>query len=118
MIENSAGQRDVKFGQIRISGNLANCLGKKNIIMPNGIQITALAPVESGISCILHAATGTGKTLCFSLPVMSKLQKLKREELKPMQTLVVVPSKELSYQVSILYVISLWVYRIDSFTFI
>jgi len=89
-----------KFGDIHLSDHLASSLARKGINKPSGIQITSLAHIDSGASCILHAATGTGKTLCFSLPIMSRLyQQQKEKRKKLLQALVIVPTKELSIQV-------------------
>lgn len=88
-----------QFGPLHISEHLTSSLAKKGITKPSGIQTTSLVHIESGQSCILHAATGTGKTLCFSLPIMSRLYKQQTAEKRLLQTLVIVPSKELSIQV-------------------
>ena len=94
-----ATDRFVRFGAIKISNKISNRLKNKGILQPSGIQITSLNPVQAGTSCILHAATGTGKTLCFSLPIMSK-QLAAVDHRRPLQTLVIVPSKDLCAQVT------------------
>ncbi len=41
---------------------------------PNDVQRIALEPIRAGGSVLLHAGTGTGKTLAYLLPVLARLK--------------------------------------------
>ena len=66
---------------------------------PTPIQKAAIPPLAEGRDLLGQAATGTGKTAAFALPL---LQRLGREVAPPMKplALVLVPTRELAMQVS------------------
>ncbi|MBK9132809.1 MAG: DEAD/DEAH box helicase [Betaproteobacteria bacterium] len=66
---------------------------------PTPIQKAAAAPLLEGRDLLGQAATGTGKTAAFALPL---LQRVGRQPAKPNQplVLVLVPTRELAVQVS------------------
>ena len=66
---------------------------------PTPIQKAAIPPLAEGRDLLGQAATGTGKTAAFALPL---LQRLGRETAPPMKplALVLVPTRELAMQVS------------------
>jgi ATP-dependent RNA helicase DeaD len=66
---------------------------------PTPIQKAAIPPVLEGKDLLGQAATGTGKTAAFALPILQKIGKMKPEALKPL-ALVLVPTRELAVQVS------------------
>lgn len=68
-------------------------LGFKN---PTPIQQQAIPVVMSGKDLIGCAQTGTGKTAAFLLPVMDKILK---GETKGINTLIIVPTRELAVQI-------------------
>ena len=65
---------------------------------PTPIQKAAIPPVLEGKDLLGQAATGTGKTAAFALPILQKIGKMKPEALKPL-ALVLVPTRELAVQV-------------------
>lgn len=54
----------------------------------------------AGSSVLLHAGTGTGKTLTYLLPAIRRIYKNGQPSKDPFQVLVLVPTKELALQVS------------------
>lgn len=72
---------------------------------PTQIQKAALPLICSGQSCILHAATGTGKTLAYLLPALKMLyttaatSSAALSNALPLQVLIIVPTRELAAQV-------------------
>jgi len=66
---------------------------------PTPIQAAAMPPLLAGRDLLGQAATGTGKTAAFALPM---LERLGREPATPMRPvgLVLVPTRELAVQVS------------------
>lgn len=49
------------FGGVKFTSPICKCLQQLNIFEPSPIQKAALAPLMSGLSCVLHAETGSGK---------------------------------------------------------
>ncbi|KAF7837246.1 DEAD-box ATP-dependent RNA helicase 58, chloroplastic isoform X1 [Senna tora] len=65
-------------------------------VMPTDVQRQALPSLLSGRDCILHAQTGSGKTLTYLLLIYSVINTTK----SAVQALVVVPTRELGMQVA------------------
>jgi len=61
----------------------------------NSMQLAALEAIKTETDILLLSPTGSGKTLGFLLPVLTKLEK----EKTGVQALVVVPSRELALQI-------------------
>lgn len=70
-------------------------LHKLNIQALNPMQEEALTTIDSTANTIILSATGTGKTLAFVLPLL----KLLSQEIKEVQALILVPSRELAIQI-------------------
>ena len=69
---------------------------KLGYVSPTPVQEAALPAVFQGQDVILQAQTGSGKTLVYSIPVLSKID-AKRAAI---QAVIVVPSRELGLQVA------------------
>jgi len=74
---------------------IASALKKLNIQQLNELQESALKASKSGSDVLLIAPTGSGKTLAFLLPLIEKL----KPEIKGVQALILVPSRELALQI-------------------
>ncbi|TKC06904.1 DEAD/DEAH box helicase [Pedobacter frigoris] len=70
-------------------------LEKLKIASLNDMQTAALASAKKGNDLVLLAPTGSGKTLAFLIPVLTKL----KSDLKGVQALILVPSRELALQI-------------------
>ncbi|MSR19322.1 MAG: DEAD/DEAH box helicase [Phycisphaerales bacterium] len=66
---------------------------------PTPIQSAAIPPLLEGRDLLGQAATGTGKTAAFALPILQRIGRSKPQSLKP-PALVLVPTRELAVQVS------------------
>ncbi len=66
---------------------------------PTPIQTAAIVPLLEGRDLLGQAATGTGKTAAFALPLLQRIGKTKPVPNKPF-ALVLVPTRELAVQVS------------------
>jgi superfamily II DNA/RNA helicase len=73
----------------------AQALDHLNIFQLNAMQEAAIAAMQQRQDIILLSPTGSGKTLAFLLPLLSRLQ----ADLKQVQALVLVPSRELALQI-------------------
>ena len=61
----------------------------------NDMQVASLEANKTGQDIVLLSATGSGKTLAFLLPLLKKLDK----DLKKIQALIIVPTRELAIQI-------------------
>src|SRR3954447_25292363 len=77
---------------------LLNALSALGYEEPTPIQQEAIPPLVEGRDLLGQAATGTGKTAAFALPVLERLTSHRRER-SPVG-LVLVPTRELAIQVS------------------
>jgi ATP-independent RNA helicase DbpA len=75
--------------------NVGSVLEKLKISALNEMQQSALNAAGKGTDLVLLAPTGSGKTLGFLLPVLRSL----RKEVKGVQALILVPSRELALQI-------------------
>ncbi len=73
----------------------AQILERLNITALNEMQLNTESAIASGKDVMVLSATGSGKTLAFFLPLVAHLQK----DLKKVQVMVIVPSRELALQI-------------------
>jgi ATP-dependent RNA helicase DeaD len=97
------GDRDTSehgptFDELGLRPELLQALGALGYEEPTPIQQEAIPPLVEGRDLLGQAATGTGKTAAFALPVLQRLAAHRRE--KPPVALVLVPTRELAVQVS------------------
>src|SRR6516164_1318592 len=97
MIEDAGGGTS-GFADLALAPELRHALSGLGYEEPTPIQRAAIPPLLEGRDLVGQAATGTGKTAAFALPV---LQRLLREggQAEPL-ALVLVPTRELAVQVS------------------
>jgi len=74
---------------------IENVLTRLNIAVLNDMQKASLKAINAGNDVVLIAPTGSGKTLAFLLPLVSAL----KLDVKGVQALIVVPSRELALQI-------------------
>ena len=80
-----------------LSPALLQRLTAAEFITPTPVQDKAIPPALEGRDVLATAQTGTGKTLAFIIPAIEMLQKT--EARSGIQTLVLVPTRELAMQV-------------------
>jgi len=74
---------------------IENALKRLNITALNEMQETAVKHGKLGQDILLIAPTGSGKTLAFLLPLLTSL----KADVKGVQALILVPSRELALQI-------------------
>jgi ATP-dependent RNA helicase DeaD len=86
------------FEALGLTAVLCEHLASLGYEEPTPIQRAAIPPLLEGRDLLGQAATGTGKTAAFGLPLLQRLQK---RELVPYAgaTLILVPTRELAMQV-------------------
>ncbi|EKQ58271.1 MULTISPECIES: DEAD/DEAH box helicase [unclassified Clostridium] len=86
----------MNFKQLGISDDLSSILEKSGITSPTPIQEQSIPIIAQGKDVIAEAATGTGKTLAFLLPIFEKIN----PKLNNIQTLILTPTRELAIQIT------------------
>jgi len=88
----------VSFTDLGLRSELVKALTDLGYEEPTPIQRAAIAPILAGRDLLGQAATGTGKTAAFALPILQWLAIEDRRD-NP-AALVLVPTRELAVQVS------------------
>ncbi|MCO5994216.1 DEAD/DEAH box helicase [Actinoallomurus rhizosphaericola] len=88
----------VTFADLPLRPELLNALSGLGYEEPTPIQREAIPPLVEGRDLVGQAATGTGKTAAFALPILQRMPEDGRGA-GPM-ALVLVPTRELAVQVS------------------
>ncbi|GAA3741324.1 DEAD/DEAH box helicase [Plantactinospora mayteni] len=86
------------FADLGLRTELLDALGTLGYEEPTAIQRAAIPPLLAGRDLLGQAATGTGKTAAFALPLLQRLPEGQRSG-APV-ALVLVPTRELAVQVS------------------
>ncbi|MGM0478252.1 MAG: DEAD/DEAH box helicase [Bacteroidota bacterium] len=86
----------MKFTEIGLNDQLLEAIGYMGFENATPIQEEAIPPIMKGKDIIGCAQTGTGKTAAFVLPILHKLTN--REE-STINTLIIVPTRELAVQI-------------------
>lgn len=86
----------MKFVDLSLKPWLQTSLKANGFINLTPIQQKSLTTVSDHHNSLLLAQTGSGKTLCYLLPILNKIVPLTP---KRIQAIVVVPTKELSWQI-------------------
>ncbi len=86
------------FAELGLRPELLQALGALGYEEPTPIQRESIPPLLAGRDLLGQAATGTGKTAAFALPLLHRLTR--RERGDHPTALVLVPTRELAMQVS------------------
>jgi ATP-dependent RNA helicase DeaD len=96
-----AGENDddaSRFGKLGLANGLCRVLSDLGYEEPTPIQRAAIPPLLAGRDLVGQAATGTGKTAAFALPILQRI--LGRNGPAGVLALILVPTRELAIQVS------------------
>jgi len=85
----------MKFTELNILPVLETALAKENIFSPTPIQDKAIPVVLDSKNAYISSETGTGKTLAYLLPILSKLN----VDTKELQVIILTPTHELASQI-------------------
>ena len=88
----------VRFADLGLSDQLLETLTARGYVNPTPIQVESIPPLLDGFDLLGQAATGTGKTAAFALPMLDRVAGAKRSKLP--FGLVLVPTRELANQVA------------------
>jgi ATP-dependent RNA helicase RhlE len=84
------------FTELPLSSNLQRKLAASGFTTPTPVQAAAIPEALQGKDVLATAATGTGKTLAFLLPIFENLENFDQ---RGIAALVLVPTRELAMQV-------------------
>lgn len=91
----------MKFADYPFHPDLKRSISELGFNRPTDIQFKAMPPILRGEDVLGIAQTGTGKTAAFAIPVLQMLLENNRKEgLKGIQCLVMVPTRELALQIT------------------
>src|SRR6201996_1812073 len=96
MIEDTGGGT-VGFADLALAPELCDVLSGLGYEEPTPIQLAAIPPLLEGRDLVGQAATGTGKTAGFALPILQRIL-IEGERTEPL-ALVLGPTRELAVQV-------------------
>jgi superfamily II DNA/RNA helicase len=89
------------FAGLRLSAAASRALRRAGFSRPTPIQQASLSSLAKGDSLILHAETGSGKTIAYLLPITELLWKTLHEDSTDDQRFaVLLPTRELAAQVA------------------
>jgi len=83
------------FLTLGITNSIDQKLKEMNIVTPTRVQHEAIPAILQGSNLLIQSPTGTGKTLTYLAPILSRLNLESRE----LQVIILVPSRELAVQV-------------------
>ncbi len=99
MTETIATDTSEGFAALGLDPRLVEALAGLGYEEPTPIQREAIPPLLQGRDLVGQAATGTGKTAAFALPLLQRLAAAGDDRARP-SALVLVPTRELAMQVA------------------
>ena len=101
-LEQAAAANTDGFGDLGISSEIARTLASLGYEEPTPIQRQAIPPLLAGRDVVGQAATGTGKTAAFALPLIERLaaDPNRARGKQKVCALILVPTRELAMQVA------------------
>lgn len=89
----------MSFESLGLSHNIIHSVKKLGYLKPFPIQEQAVPVILQGKDLMGIAQTGSGKTACFVMPILEKLQNTEVKKDRNVQVLILVPTRELAIQI-------------------
>lgn len=89
----------MSFESLGLSHNIIYSVNKLGYLKPFPIQKQAIPVIMQGKDLMGIAQTGSGKTACFVMPILEKLQHTESKKDRNIQVLILVPTRELAIQI-------------------
>jgi ATP-dependent RNA helicase RhlE len=89
----------MSFESLGLSHNIIRSVNKLGYLKPFPIQEQAVPVILQGKDLMGIAQTGSGKTACFVMPILEKLQNEDVKKDRNVQVLILVPTRELAIQI-------------------
>ncbi|MEU2626828.1 DEAD/DEAH box helicase, partial [Kitasatospora sp. NPDC007106] len=90
----------VTFGDLGLPDEVVRALAKRDVTTPFPIQAATIPDALAGKDVLGRGRTGSGKTLSFGLPLLTRLADGERTRPKHPRGLILVPTRELAMQVA------------------
>ncbi|MFF4344654.1 DEAD/DEAH box helicase [Kitasatospora sp. NPDC001540] len=90
----------VTFGDLGLHEDVVRALAKRGVTTPFPIQAATIPDALAGKDVLGRGRTGSGKTLSFGLPLLTRLAGGERTKAKHPRGLILVPTRELAMQVA------------------
>ncbi len=87
------------FADFMLPEALTRGLAKAGFEMPTPVQAEVIPLAQEGLDLLVSAATGSGKTAAYLLPVMQRLIEVRAPHRGGTRALILVPTRELARQV-------------------
>lgn len=84
------------FADFKLNKQLWSAIGEAGFVRPTEIQLKAIPHILAGSDVLGIAQTGTGKTAAYVIPALMKIKYAQGEDPR---ALIVVPTRELAFQV-------------------
>ena len=85
----------MSFKGINLSEKMLKSLNRQKYFSPSDIQLRSIPKALRGESLMVQSATGSGKTLCYLIPIIENVD-LKNQNV---QAIIVAPTRELAQQI-------------------
>ncbi|MFJ5230052.1 DEAD/DEAH box helicase [Kitasatospora sp. NPDC088391] len=90
----------ITFGDLGLHDDVVRALAKRGVTTPFPIQAATIPDALAGKDVLGRGRTGSGKTLSFGLPLLTRLAGGERTKAKHPRGLILVPTRELAMQVA------------------
>ncbi|MEU8923165.1 DEAD/DEAH box helicase [Kitasatospora sp. NPDC048545] len=98
--EEAAAEPTITFGDLGLPDDVVRALAKRGVTTPFPIQAATIPDALAGKDVLGRGRTGSGKTLSFGLPLLTRLADGERTKPKHPRGLILVPTRELAMQVA------------------
>ncbi|MBV6700560.1 DEAD/DEAH box helicase [Kitasatospora aureofaciens] len=95
-----AAEPTITFGDLGLHEDVVRALAKRGVTTPFPIQAATIPDALAGKDVLGRGRTGSGKTLSFGLPLLTRLADGERTKPKHPRGLILVPTRELAMQVA------------------
>ena len=95
-----ATEPTITFGDLGLHDDVVRALAKRGVTTPFPIQAATIPDALAGKDVLGRGRTGSGKTLSFGLPLLTRLADGERTRAKHPRGLILVPTRELAMQVA------------------
>ena len=89
----------MRFSDFPLHSELLRAAAGSGYLTPTPVQVPAIPAVLQGADLLALAQTGSGKTAAYVLPMLQQVQASERRSPRPVQALVLLPTRELAIQV-------------------
>ncbi|GGO85144.1 DEAD/DEAH box helicase [Wenjunlia tyrosinilytica] len=95
-----ADEPTLTFGDLGLHEDIVRALAKRGVTTPFPIQSATIPDALAGKDILGRGRTGSGKTLSFGLPLLTRLADGGRTQAKRPRGIILTPTRELAMQVS------------------